>query len=118
MFASRPRAALSQSYLVAIPRQAQAIHLQLGETRRLRPGACGLRYAPHISRTGVRRNAFLRNLLAVIALSAQAEVKSKGRNEARLVNVCRNAGYGVAIGSQIEVHYFTLHRHILRQAKL
>ena len=35
--------------------------------------------------------------LAAVELSAEAKVKSDGRNEAVALNVCRNAGYGVAV---------------------
>jgi IS5 family transposase len=47
----------------------------------------------------------------------EAEAKSKGRSEAGPPNVCRNAGYRVAVAPQIEVHYFAFHRHVPRQAR-
>jgi len=48
----------------------------------------------------------------------EAEAKSKGRSEAGPPNVCRNAGYRVAVAPQIEVHDFTFYRHVRRQAEL
>src|SRR5262249_27944653 len=51
-------------------------------------------------------------------LSTEAIVKPDGGNEAILLYVDRGTAHVVAVAPEIEVHGFTLHRKVLRQAEL